>query len=82
MLNSPAWSFSQGWVKLGLGLFLASFAIGAAYLSRTTIGAERAVDAGDTATALRQLRRWSWGYATILALLLLTAWDMVFKPGL
>jgi uncharacterized membrane protein len=82
VLNSPAWGFDQGWVQLGLGLFVAAFAIGAGYLSRTSIAAERAVDAGDEASALRQLRRWSWGYRAILALLLVTAWDMVFKPTL
>jgi uncharacterized membrane protein len=82
VLNSPAWGFDQGWVQLGLGLFVAAFLIGAAYLSRTSIAAERAVDAGDDGGALRQLRRWSWGYRAILALLLVTAWDMVFKPQL
>ncbi|HEX6715372.1 MAG TPA: DUF2269 family protein [Thermoleophilaceae bacterium] len=82
VLNSPAWSFDQAWVQFGIGLFAAAFLIGAVFLSRTSIAAERAVDAGNDADALRQLRRWSWGYRAILALLLVTAWDMVFKPQL
>jgi uncharacterized membrane protein len=80
VLNSPAWGFDQGWVQLGLGLFVAAFLIGSIYLARTSIAAERAGDAGDDAGALRLLRRWRWGYVAILALLLATAWDMVFKP--
>jgi hypothetical protein len=35
-----------------------------------------------TTEALRQLGRWVRGYALILTLLVVIAWDMVFKPGL
>ena len=36
----------------------------------------------DHAAALAQLRRWAWGTALIVALIVLATWDMVFKPGL
>ncbi len=35
---------------------------------------------GDRRPAL--VRRWAWGTALILALIVLATWDMVFKPGL
>ena len=82
VLNSAAWSFDQGWVQVALGLFAVSFLIGAAYLSRRAIGAERAAEVGDTRAAHRQLRGWARGYGVVLTLLLVTTWDMVFKPGL
>jgi uncharacterized membrane protein len=82
VLNSAAWSFEQGWVQLALGLFAAAFLIGAAYLSRRAIAAGRAAETGDAAAARRQLRGWAGGYGVVLALLLVTTWDMVFKPGL
>ena len=52
------------------------------FQSRAALSAERAVDRGDDAEALRQLGLWVRGYALILALLVVIAWDMVFKPGL
>ena len=82
VLDSAAWDFAQFWVQLALGLFAAAFALGAAHQSRAAIGAERAVAAGDDRLALRQLARWSAGYWVIVALLVIAAWDMVFKPGL
>jgi uncharacterized membrane protein len=80
--DSDTWDFGQGWVQLGLGLFAAAFLVGAAHQSRTAIGAERAAARGDHTAAAAQLRRWAWGTALILALLVLATWDMVFKPGL
>jgi uncharacterized membrane protein len=82
VLDSEAWDFGQTWVVLALALFAAAFLIGAVYQSRTAIGADRALERGDHDEALRQLARWSWGYGAILLLLLVAAWDMVFKPGL
>jgi uncharacterized membrane protein len=76
------WEFDQTWVSLGFGLFLVAFLIGAAHQSRAAIAAERASKAGDDDAALRYLRRWAWGMAAILALLVIATWDMVFKPGL
>ena len=58
------------------------FLIGAAHQSRAAIAAERAANEGDDATALRHLRRWAYGMAAILVLLVVATWDMVFKPGL
>ncbi len=82
VLDSAAWDFSQLWVQLALGLFALAFVIGAAHQSRAAIGAERAVTAGEADLALRHLARWSAGYWVIVALLVVAAWDMVFKPGL
>jgi uncharacterized membrane protein len=82
VLDSEAWDFGQLWVMLALALFAAAFLIGAAHQSRAALGADRAVERGDHDEALRQLTRWSWGYAAIVLLLLAAAWDMVFKPGL
>jgi len=82
VFDSPAWDFGQTWIQLALGLLIAAVLIGAAYLSRVGITAERAIQAGDHAEAARQLQRWSWGIGAILLLLLVATWDMVFKPGL
>jgi uncharacterized membrane protein len=82
VLNSAAWDFGQFWVQLGLALFAAAFLLGAAHQSRAALRAERAVERGDHDEALRSLTRWSWGYRLIILLLVLAAWDMVFKPGL
>ena len=76
------WEFDQTWVEIGFGAFLLAFVIGAAHQSRAAIAAERAAAAGDDVEALRQLRRWAWGMAVILLLLVVATWDMVFKPGL
>ena len=82
VLDSDAWAFDQGWVQLAVGLFAAAFLIGAAHQSRAALRAERAAGAGDDAEARRQLVRWTWGYALVVVLLVVVAWDMVFKPGL
>ena len=42
VLASSAWSFSQLWVRLALGLFVLAFLVGAIYLSRVGIGLARA----------------------------------------
>ena len=78
--DSDAWDFGQGWVQLGLGLFAAAFLVGAAHQSRTALAAERAAARGDHAAAAAQLRRWAWGTAVMLVLIVLATWDMVFKP--
>jgi hypothetical protein len=67
---------------LALALFALAFVVGAAYQSRATILAERAGERGDDAEARRQLARWVGGYLVIVGLLVVIAWDMVFKPGL
>jgi uncharacterized membrane protein len=82
VLDSAAWGFGQFWVQLAVALFAAALLVGAGYQSRTAIHAERATARGDHDEALRQLRRWSWGYRLIVVLLIAAAWDMVFKPGL
>jgi uncharacterized membrane protein len=76
------WDFGDTWVSVGFALFAVAFLIGAAHQSRAAIAAERASKAGDDAAALRHLRRWAYGMAVILTLLIAATWDMVFKPGL
>jgi uncharacterized membrane protein len=82
VIRSDAWDFGRTWVVLALALFAASFVVGAVFQSRTAIGAQRAVEAGDHGEAARQLRRWSWGMRLIHVLLVVVTWDMVIKPGL
>lgn len=82
VLDSDAWSFGQTWVWLALVLFGVAFVVGAGLQSRSALGAQHAVEAGDSAEAVRQLRRWAWGMRAILVVLLVIAWDMVFKPWL
>ena len=79
--ESDAWSLEQTWVRLGLSLFVLAFLIGAIFQSRAAVLAERAGSAGDDELAKRQLRRWTWGMRLILVILVITVWDMVFKPG-
>jgi uncharacterized membrane protein len=81
VVDSTAWSFGQAWVWLALALLAAAVLVGAVFLSRTALAAERAVAAGDHLGAARQLRRWSWGIGLILLLLVVATWDMIFKPG-
>jgi uncharacterized membrane protein len=51
VIDSDAWTFGQGWVRLALGLFAAAFVVGALFQSRAAILAQRAVDAGDQGEA-------------------------------
>jgi len=76
------WDFGQTWITIAFALFAVAFLIGAAHQSRAAIAAERAANEGDDAAALHHLRRWAYGMATILVLLVVATWDMVFKPGL
>jgi hypothetical protein len=82
VVDTDAWDFGQLWVRLGIALFVVAFLIGAVWQSRTALAAERAVGRDDAAEARRQLRRWSWGYRSIVLLLVVAAWDMTTKPGL
>jgi uncharacterized membrane protein len=82
VLDSAAWDFGQAWVLVALGLIAVAIAVGAGHQARTALAAERAVDRDDHEEARRQLVRWAWGYAAVVALLGVIAWDMVFKPGL
>jgi uncharacterized membrane protein len=82
VLNSPAWGFGQLWVLLALGLVVAAVLAGAAHQARMALAAQAAAERGDNVEVRRRLVSWSWGYLAIAVLLLATAWDMVFKPGL
>jgi len=83
VLASSAWSFSQLWVRLALGLFVLAFLVGAIYLSRVGIGLARATAGNRLASeGAALLNRWPAGYVVVLGLLVIAVWDMIFKPGL
>ena len=82
VIDDSEWTFGQPWILLGLGLYAAAFIIGVIFLSRSAIRAGRASSEGNEQAAARNLRTWIWGYRLVLLLLLVTMWDMVFKPGL
>lgn len=81
VVDDDAWTFGQTWIWLSLVLVAAAVLVGAVFLSRTTLAAERAAKAGDHVQARHQLRRWSLGIMLILLLLVVTTWTMFFKPG-
>jgi len=82
VLADSEFSFSQLWVRLGLGLFALAFLLGAVYLSRVGIQIDREArqDSGGTSNLPRLLDRWLVGYGAVLVVLLIAVWDMVFKP--
>jgi uncharacterized membrane protein len=80
--DNDAWGFGQTWVWLALALVAVAVLVGAAFLSRYGLAAERAVGVGDHAEARRQVKRWALGIGSILLILVVVTWDMVFKPGL
>ena len=83
VLTSAAWSFTQPWVLIGLGLFAIAFLIGAVFMSRAGIRLDRAARGdGPRAELPSLLLRWLIGYSVILAVLLVAMGDMVLKPGL
>jgi uncharacterized membrane protein len=82
VIDNDAWDFGQTWVWLAIALLLAAFLFGAVFQSRAAINAGRGAATGDDREAARQLGRWSRGSWLILLILLVAAWDMVFKPGL
>jgi hypothetical protein len=61
-----------------------AFLIGAVFLSRNAIALERFATGAnaDVPRAREALDRWIFGYLVVLALLVFTLWDMIFKPGL
>src|SRR5438067_9487121 len=70
VLASSAWSFSQLWVRLALGLFILAFLVGAIYLSRVGIGLDRATaDNRPAGEAAALLHRWLGGFDVVLGLL-------------
>jgi uncharacterized membrane protein len=82
VIDNEAWNFGQTWVWLALALVVAAVLVGAVLLSRYALSAGRAVDAGDQTEAVRQLKRWALGIGSIVLILVVATWDMVFKPGL
>ena len=82
VLDSAAWDFGQAWVLIALGLLAAAVAVGAGHQARVALAVQRAAERDDHAEARRLLARWTSGYAVVVVLLVVVAWDMVFKPGL
>jgi uncharacterized membrane protein len=84
VLTGSEWKFTQLWVLLGLGAFIAVFLIGAIYLSRIAIQLDRLAAGTDLNPQETRdlLGRWIVGYQIILVILIFAVWDMVFKPGL
>jgi uncharacterized membrane protein len=83
VLENGAWNFGQLWVLLAIGLFVVAFLVGALYLGRLGVQMGRAAQSGAPSADVRSLLgRWVAGYAVVLLILLVTVWDMVFKPGL
>ena len=84
MFTGSEWNFTQLWVLLGLGAFIAAFLVGAVYLSRIAIQLERVATETnvDLKTSSDLLGRWMIGYQIILVILVFAVWDMVFKPDL
>lgn len=84
VLGSHAWRLSQGWVVVGLALFLVAFGIGAVYLSRVGLALERAAAEPRVAVgrARSLIRRWLAAYGVSLMVLVAALWDMVVKPVL
>jgi hypothetical protein len=81
VLQSAEWNLGQFWVLLAFGLFALAFLIGGLYLGRIGTQLLRA-DATEGVNAQALLGRWIIGYRLVLLVLLITVWDMVFKPGL
>jgi hypothetical protein len=73
--------FTTLWIALGIGALVASFLIGAIFLSRSALRLQRLASSGDLAGARTALGGWLRGYAIVLAILFFAMWDMVFKPG-
>jgi hypothetical protein len=85
VLENAAWDFGQLWVLLALGLFAGAFLIEAVYLSRIGTRLQRLAVSDEPMAAndgSTLLDRWLVGYGTVLVVLLIAVWDMVFKPGL
>jgi uncharacterized membrane protein len=84
VLAGAGWNFGQAWVLAGLALYVVALLIGIVYLGRIGIQLQRSMAeaAADTADARRLLDQWILGSRVVLLVLLITAWDMVFKPGL
>jgi uncharacterized membrane protein len=83
VMTNDAWSFSQTWIVIALGLFAIAFLIGVGYLSRLGIRLGRIERDQIPASEQRALvGRWLGGYGVVLVILAIAVWDMVFKPGL
>jgi uncharacterized membrane protein len=73
-------TFGARWVVIGLVLYALVTVIGMVNLRRASVGVARALDVEDLPAAVASARRWLWWAVTVAVLLLLTTWDMVFRP--
>lgn len=82
MVLAGTGDFGDLWVIIALVAFVTAFLIGAVYLSRQALLLERLSRDGDAPRARLALQRWLTGYSTVLLVLLVALWDMIFKPGI
>jgi uncharacterized membrane protein len=66
-LDEATWDFDQTWIRAAVGLVVAAVAVGIGHQSRVTLNAQRAIERDDPAEGRRQLVRWAWGYAVVVA---------------
>jgi uncharacterized membrane protein len=80
LVLSVSGDFTRPWVLLGITGLVTAFLIGAVYLSRRALRFERLAKSGDSAGAQSALGAYLTGYAVVVVILIVTFWDMVFKP--
>ena len=82
--SDGAWELSQFWVSAGLGMFLISFLLGAAFLGPESGRIAKLAGEGgpDQPEVQSRISRVIWVARLELVLLILVIFDMVVKPGL
>jgi uncharacterized membrane protein len=83
LVLSSGGNFLQLWILLALSGFALAFVIAVGYLSGVVVELERVAGQSDASAAEvgPLLGRWIAGWGIVLLVLVLTVWDMVFKPG-
>jgi uncharacterized membrane protein len=78
----PAFTFSQTWIVIGLGVLVVSGGIGTGFIIPQTRFAIGLAESGDGPGAAGLMRRVAMAGRVNVVLLLAAVWVMVFKPGL
>jgi uncharacterized membrane protein len=78
----PAFTFSQAWVVIGLGILVVSAGIGTGFILPRTQVAIGLAESGEGAAAAGIMRQVSLAGRVNALLLLVAVWAMVYKPGL
>lgn len=78
----PAFTFSQGWITVGLSALVVSGGIGTGFIIPQTRAAIGLAESGDGPGAAAVMRRVAIAGRINLAVLLVAVWTMVVKPGL